>query len=465
MSNTLADLVSERARRGIPDTLETLCSYLTVPAISCEPIHHCDVRRLAEWVRDDLEAMGMDRARVIEIEDSLPIVAAEWLRAGPESITILIYGHLDLQPVEGEPWRTPPHKAMRQGDRLYARGAADDMGGWLSHIAAIQAWFDEHSKLPCNLKLIIEGEEEIGSPNLEKYMDAYPDVFDADIMVLTDCDNPSVDQPGLTVSLRGLLEVDLTVQALEADVHSGIWGGMTPDVSITLIKLIDRLTDEDGRLSVGRVEVDKTTKEDAWKVPIDDEVIRKGAHLIEGVSPLPHRGTPPAEWLWYQPAITVVATTLPRPEEKKNALRAKASATLSIRLAPGQTIEEMIDDLNSTLRNTSPQGVKVTLTAAPWSTEGWLYHPTGPAFDAADRAYSKSWGHPLIRIGIGGSIPFVTLFGRRYSHLPLILNGVMDPETTAHGPNESMHLGVFEKAVAANVYLYDELATLNKNDL
>ena len=158
MSNTLSDLVCERARRGIPNTIETLCSYLTVPAISCEPKHHGDVRRLADWVRDDLEAMGMDRARVIEIEDSLPIVAAEWLRAGSECITILIYGHLDLQPVEGEPWRTPPHEAVRKGDRLYARGAADDMGGWLSHIAAIQAWFDEHSKLPCNLKFIIEGE-------------------------------------------------------------------------------------------------------------------------------------------------------------------------------------------------------------------------------------------------------------------------------------------------------------------
>ena len=146
-------------------------------------------------------------------------------------------------------------------------------------------------------------------------------------------------------------------------------------------------------------------------------------------------------------------------------MRAEASATLSIRLAPGQTIEKMMDDLNSALCNASPQGVKVTLTAAPWSTEGWLYHPTGPAFDAADRAYSKSWGNPPVRIGIGGSIPFVTLFGRRYSHLPLILNGVMDPETTAHGPNESMHLGVFEKAVTANVYLYDELATLKKTDL
>ncbi len=378
---------------------------------------------------------------------------------------MVVYGHLDLQPVVRENWRTDPHVGTIQGDRLYARGAADDMGGWVSHLAAMQAWLDVSGELPCNVRLIVEGEEEIGSPNLERYMDTYPEVFEGDVMVLTDCENPSTEVPGLTVSLRGLLEVELKVEALDADVHSGLWGGMVPDVSLALVQLISRLVDHDGRMKVGRVAVPEDWRQGAWSVPLDPTVVRKGGHVLDGVEPLPDRGTPPAEWLWRQPAITVVATTLPTPQVKKNALRTDASAILSVRLAPGQTTEEMMGKLVEALQADPPCGVRVSVSEAGWSSEGWLYTPQGPAFEAADRAYKASWGHELVQVGVGGSIPFVALFGRRYGGLPLILNGVMDPETTAHGPNESMHLGVFKKAILANVHLLDELAGLGRAGL
>jgi acetylornithine deacetylase/succinyl-diaminopimelate desuccinylase-like protein len=218
-------------------------------------------------------------------------------------------------------------------------------------------------------------------------------------------------------------------------------------------------------MAVGRVEVPEDWREAAWTNPINAEVIRKGAHLIDGVNPIPDRGTPPAEWMWRQPSITVVATTLPTPAIKKNALRQAASATLSIRLAPGQTAEEMLGALQDVLLVDPPGGVKVTLSQDGWASEGWLYEPKGPAFDATDRAYEKAWGQPLLRVGVGGSIPFVALFGKRFGNLPLILNGVMDPLTTAHGPNESMHLGVFKKAIKANIYLLDELSALGKAGL
>lgn len=465
MSHPNVEAVVAHAMSRFEATVEQLSSYLSIPAISCEPEHADDVRALAAKIRDDLEALGMDACQVLELPGTLPIVTAEWMKAGPDAPTVLVYGHLDLQPVAGEVWRTPPHVATRVGDRLYARGSADDMGGWVSHIAALEAWLAETGTLPVNLKVVIEGEEEIGSPNLERYMDAYEHQFDADVMVLTDCENPSVDIPGLTVSLRGLLEMELTVSALDADVHSGLWGGMVPDVSIALIKLIDRLTDEDGRMKVGRVEVPADWREKAWDTPITVDVIHKGAHIIDGVSPLPDRGIPPAEWMWRQPSLTVVATTLPTPAIKKNALRQTASAVLSVRLAPGQTAEEMIAALQDVLLVDPPGGVKVGLEQNGWAGEGWLYEPKGPAFDAADRAYTRAWGAPLARVGVGGSIPFVALFGRRFGDLPLILNGVMDPETTAHGPNESMHLGIFEKAIRANIYLFDELGALGKAGL
>jgi acetylornithine deacetylase/succinyl-diaminopimelate desuccinylase-like protein len=334
------------------------------------------------------------------------------------------------------------------------------MGGWMSHLAAIEAWLAVVGELPVHVKLVIEGEEEIGSPNLERYMDAFPDVFTADVMVLTDCENPSTEVPGLTVSLRGLLELELAVEALEADVHSGLWGNMVPDPATALILLLARLLDEHGRLALGRREVPETWRRAAAAAPPSRELVAHAAPLLPGVPPLPDEGRPPAEWLWRQPALTVLSTTLPRPSEQKNAVRRRASATLSIRLAPGQTAAEMLQLLEAVLLVNPPGGVRVMLLPRPGGAQSWLYEPSGPVFDAVDRAYEKGFGQRPVQVGVGGSIPFVALFGRRFSHLPLVLNGVMDPETGAHGPNESLHLGVFEKTLVSNVYLLEELGRL-----
>jgi acetylornithine deacetylase/succinyl-diaminopimelate desuccinylase-like protein len=454
----LADRVAEHARKQIPQALDRLRDYLTIPAISCEPGHADDVARLARRVRDDLLALGFEDARVLTIDGALPLVAAERSAVGAGRPTVLIYGHLDLQPVAGENWSSNPHEPTTRDGRLYARGAADDMGGWVSHLVALAAWIEVAGELPVNVRLVIEGEEEIGSPNLEAYMDAYPEVFEADVMVLTDCENPSTDIPGLTVSLRGLYEVEVVCEALQSDVHSGLWGNAAPDPGNALVILLARLLDDDGRMRIGRMEVPESWREAVADIPLGDGVVRDGARLRSDVDPLPGRGRPTAEWLWRQPAVTVLSTTLPRQENQKNAIRARASATLSVRLAPGQRHDQMRALLEEVLLADSPGGVAVSLVDCPGRAESWLYEPKGPAFEAADRAYRTAWGCPLVQIGIGGSIPFVALFGRRFSDLPLILNGVMDPRTGAHGPDESMDLGVFEKAVIANVHLLAELA-------
>jgi acetylornithine deacetylase/succinyl-diaminopimelate desuccinylase-like protein len=461
MPHPKVDDVATLAKSQMDDTVATLSRYLAIPAISCDPDHFADVRKLAAEIRDDLEALGFDNSRVLELDDALPCVAAERIKQ-PGKPTILIYGHLDLQPVKGEPWDTPPHEPVKKGERLYARGSADDMGGWVSHLAAMRAWLETAGELPCNVKLLIEGEEEIGSPNLEKYMDAYPAAFESDVMVLTDCENPSTEIPGLTVSLRGLLEMELRCDSLKSDIHSGLWGNMAPDPTIALFQLVNRLVDEDGRMKLGRKEVPEDWAKAAWDVPLDDDEIRKGAALIDEVTPLSDRGKPPAEWLWRQPAVTVLTTSIPPSGSEKNAIRSHAGCVLSFRVAPGQTREELKVIVSDALTRDPPGGVKVTLTERTGAADSWLYEPKGPAFPAADRAYEKAWGKKMLPVGIGGSIPFVALFGRRYGDLPLILNGVMDPETGAHGPNESMHLGVFEKAVLANVYLYDELSELSE---
>lgn len=456
---TNADQVAAHAKARFDETVKRLTEYLRFPAISCEPEHATDVRALADRIVDDLASLGMQRARVLDVDGALPLVAAERI-VDEELPTVLVYGHMDLQPVAGEAWDTPPHEAEAKADgRLYGRGSADDMGGWVSHLAAMESWLAVAGELPLNLRLVIEGEEEIGSPNLLRYMDAYPDAFVADVMILTDCENPSTDIPGLTVSLRGLMDVELSCESMAADVHSGLWGNAIPDPAVALMQLVARLVDEDGRLSHGRVEVPEAWAKASWDVPLGPEVVREGARLLEGVDPLPPKGRSTAEWIWRQPAVTVLSTTLPVPGREKNAVRRAASARLSVRVAPGQRGEDLFRLLEAVLTTDPPGGVKVRVKLLS-SGGSWLYTPKGPAFEAADRAYEKAWGKKLVQIGVGGSIPFVAMFGERFGDLPLILNGVMDPKTGAHGPNESMDLGVFEKAILANVHLYAELASL-----
>ena len=452
--------VALAAQHAVEASFSRLGRYLAFAPISSEAEAAPRLRALAETLKTDLTTAGLDRARVLELPDALPCVAAEWMKKGKGAPTILIYGHYDVQPVKGESWSTEPHALVRKGDRLYGRGSADDMGGWLSHFVAIEAWMKEAGGLPCNIKLLLEGEEEIGSPNLERFMDAFPDAFESDAMVLTDCENPSTDIPALTVSLRGLLELELTVAGARSDVHSGLWGNLVPDPAMALTVLLSRLVDEDGRLKFARRPVDPTWLESSKDMPLDAEVIRSGARLLEGVSPLPDRELTPAAWVARQPAVTILSTTFPAPGSEKNAVRKSASAKLSLRIAPGQTGEELFAAVEKVLTTNVPGGAKVTLAILPGAAESWDYVAKGPAFDAVDRAYEKSWGRAPLRMGLGGSIPFVALFGKRFSRLPLVLNGVIDPETGAHGPDESMHVGVYEKTVQANVRLYAELATL-----
>jgi acetylornithine deacetylase/succinyl-diaminopimelate desuccinylase-like protein len=450
--------IARAAEQAVEGSFARLRSYLAFAPISSDPEATPRLVALAQALKGDLEKLGFSKARVLELPNAHPCVAAEWMKAGPKAPTVLVYGHFDVQPVKGEVWATAPHDLVRKGDRLFGRGAADDMGGWLSHLVAIEAWMAQTGGLPCNLKLLLEGEEEIGSPNLERFMDTYPEAFDADAMVLTDCENPGVDIPGLTVSLRGLLEVEVAVASAHKDVHSGLWGNVVPDPATTLLVLLARLVDEDGRFRLARRAIEPKWLASSRDVPLDAEVIRTGGALLDGVSPLPERGLTPAAWVWRQPAVTVLSTTFPPPGSEKNAVRKSASAKLSFRIAPGQTADEVFAAASAELRRDVPGGLEVTLTKQPGAASSWDYVAQGPAFEAADRAYEAAWGRAPLRVGLGGSIPFVALFGKRFSRLPLVLNGVIDPETGAHGPNESMHIGVYTKTVKANVHLYAELA-------
>lgn len=452
---TRGDEALARLEPLLAPALERLRDYVAIPAVSREPARAGDVRRMAEVAAEDLRAAGLDRVELIEVPGALPCVRAEKIvdRARP---TVLVYGHFDQQPSDPEQWASPPQELTRRGERLYGRGAADDLGGWLSQLVAFRAWAAVGGA-PVNLRFLLEGEEEIGSPNLARYMDAYPDAFDADVMILTDCDNPSTDVPGLTVSLRGLLDVRVTLRALRGKVHSGLWGGALPDPAVGLCKLIAALVDEHGRVAGLEAPVDPAWRASVAGLSPDDAALRRDAGLREDVAGLDPQGRPRVEWMWRQPHVTVVGTSLPKLSEAANVLQPEATALLSVRLAPGPEADAVFEHLRARLEAARPFGLALEVTQEH-ASDGWAYEASGPAFDAAARAYRRAFGEDLVRIGVGGSIPFITLFARRFPDKPLILNGVMDPRTSAHGPDESLHVGLFEKVARANVLLLEELA-------
>ena len=427
-----------------------------------------NVRRLAARILKDLESLpGRMRptpCAIHELDGALPVLTAEW-HAGDERPTLLIYGHGDVQPANPDDWDTPPHEGVLRDGRLYARGSSDDIGGWMSHLAAIKAWLSVEERLPLNVRLLIEFEEEIGSPNLMRHVDALGGFCDdVDGMVLTDSENVSADTPGLTVSLRGLATADLVCTAGQGG-HSGLYGGIYPDPSLALVLSLARLLDRDGRAKVPRVAL--------------NEAERRDLAAATGVaSKLPDGGRPAAEWVWRQGTITITGTTLPDLTLAKattpdlnirrptNEIKQQVAARLSVRVPPGITADAALAEIERIVTASPPPGIKVALV--PVADEGakvdpWIYDvPDCVAFDAVGRAFEAVWGKPPERIGVGGSIPFVKMFGDRFSDRPLVLTGVLDPDAHLHEPNESLDLKVFHRMILTNVHLLAGLGALPK---
>jgi acetylornithine deacetylase/succinyl-diaminopimelate desuccinylase-like protein len=288
-------------------------------------------------------------------------------------------------------------------------------------------------------------------------MKAFPGAFEADVMVLTDCENPSTDAPGLTVSLRGLLDIELTLRALRGKVHSGLWGGAVPDPAIGLCKVLAGLVDDRGRVVGLDVPQPDDWRESVAGLSPDDEALRRNAGLLPEVDGLDPGDRPRVEWMWRQPHLTVIGTSLPCLADVANVIQPQVKAHLSVRLAPGQDPDAVHERLRERILSLVPFGLEVEVKKTR-GTAGWAYAAEGPAFDAAARAYGRAFGRDLVKIGVGGSIPFITLFAETFPDTPLILNGVMDPQTSAHGPDESLHVPLFRKVVLANVHLLGELA-------
>lgn len=444
-------------------TMERLRDLVRIPSISAAGHDPAETRRSAETTADLLRAAGLDNVRLAEVGQAPPFVLGEWLGAGEDAPTVLLYAHHDVQPV-GTPdrWTSPPFEPTTRDGRLYARGAADDKAGVLAHVAAVEAWLSTRGALPVNVKVVIEGEEEIGSPHLHDFLAAHGEELRADVIVLTDLTNWQVGWPGLTVALRGMGEVSVTVSTLEQPIHSGMYGGPVPDALTATARLLATLHDEHGDVAVegfsaGLREPTAAERERLAALSDDDDMIRDDARMLDGVDYVGAPDTALWERVWYRPTITPIGMDVPSTREAGNTLLAQVTTKLSCRFAPGMDPVRSLDALTAHLEEHAPFGARVEVTRghhnAAWATE-----PEGPVFAAATRAMTLGYGREPAILGCGGSIPFVEPFSAAFGGAPCLLVGIEDPATNAHGEDESLHIGDFRNAIVAEVHLFAELA-------
>jgi cysteinylglycine-S-conjugate dipeptidase len=442
----------------------TLLDLSRIPSVSAPGFPADEVRRSAAAFADLLRRVGLRNVEILEVPGVHPYVYGDWLerKGGP---TLLLYGHHDVVPPgRAERWTSPPFEPVERKGRLYGRGTADDKGGILVHVAAVAAWLRSGGALPCNVKFVIEGEEETGSQNLAAFLARYKRRMAADAVVLSDTANFDTGVPGLTYRLRGLCQVDVEVRALERPVHSGQRGGILPDPVQVLCRLIADLTARDGSLDVPGLHrtvalPSRPERARLRKLPFDARRIARQAGLLPGVQLTGEKGFTAWESLWTRPSLTVIAFEAHPITGSSNQILDSARARLSMRTVPDMDSRAAGELLVRTLTRKPPHGTRVearVVRSTPW----WQTNPEGPAFEAARRALRAGFGKEAALMGAGGSIGFVQPFSDLLQRAPCLLTGVEDPECGAHSENESLHLGDWKKCMRAAVHLYDELARL-----
>ncbi len=431
----------------LPSVRADLEDLVRIPSVGAIAEHAEDVRRSAEATARLLEGAGLE-VEVLSVEGGAPAVLGR--RPAPEGApTVLLYAHHDVQPV-GDPaeWTSPPFEPTERDGRLYGRGAADDKAGIAVHLAALRAWGED---LPVGVTVLVEGEEEDGSPTLEAFLRTYRDRLAADVIVIADSTNWEVGVPALTTSLRGLAGCDIEVATLEHGVHSGMFGGPLPDALTTLCRLLATLHDADGEVAVeglaGGAASDLDYPEDRF---------RAEASALDGVE-LVGSGSI-VERLWTKPAISVIGIDAPSLAQSSNTLVPRARAAISMRVAPGQDAHEALDLLVAHLERHVPWGARMrvldTETGSPTAIEA-----TGPAYDAARAAFAEAWdGTEPVDMGVGGSIPFIAAFREAFPEAAVLVTGVEDPDTRAHSTDEGLHLAEFRRACLAETLLLRNLA-------
>jgi acetylornithine deacetylase/succinyl-diaminopimelate desuccinylase-like protein len=439
--------------------LETL---VRIPSISADPDHVDDVDACAASVAGLMRDAGLHDVRELRVGDGLPYVVGEWTHRD-DAPTVLLYAHHDVQPPGYvDRWSSDPFEPHERDGRLFGRGTADDKAGAVAHVAAVRAWLRTAGELPCNVKVLVEGEEEIGSPGLAGFLDAHADDLRADVLLLADAGNWSVGTPGLTYSLRGLAGVDVRVRALDGPVHSGMAGGVVPDPVLGLAQMLATLVDEHGDPAFDNCWDDYEPPDAAERARLDalprnETGLRRAWGVRDGVQLAGDPSTTIFERLWLRPTITVIGIDGHSIIGSSNQIVAQASARISVRVGRGQDPRRLNAALRAHLERRVPLGLEHDVTELD-EVPAWHCEPTGWAFDATERALRAGFGVDPVYMGVGGSIPFVGPFADAFGGIPALLLGPADPASRIHGEDESLHLGDWHKLIESEVRLLAELA-------
>ena len=440
------DELRSRIQDVLPGIRRDLEDLVRIESVSADPERASEVQRSAEAVSALFEAEGF-RVQITTADGGAPAVIAH--KAGPAGApTVLLYAHHDVQPENDHAdWDSPPWEPTERGGRLYGRGAADDKAGIVTHLAAARAFGDD---LPVSLVMFIEGEEEVGSDSLVALLRQHHDELRSDVIVIADSGNWDIGVPALTTSLRGLVRADVEVRTLTHAVHSGMWGGLVPDSLMALARLIASLHDDEGNVTVDGLHAGP-----AAEVDYPEERLRAESGAAGGVRWIGSGST--VERLWTKPALSITGLDAPKVAGASNTLVPLARCRISLRIAPGDTTENAVACLRKHLEAHVPWGAGLGITVVD-TGEATQIDATGPAYDVARTAFRDAWdGVEPIDMGVGGSIPFIAEFLRAFPQASVLVTGVEDPDTRAHGANEGLHLAEFERVLLAEALLLDGL--------
>lgn len=436
----MSDLI-RKVRDVLPAVRRDLEDLVRIESVWADPGRRDQVHRCADKVADLLTDAGFAQVQIVSAGGAPAVIARH--PAPPGAPTVLLYAHHDVQP-EGDAahWDSPPFEPTERDGRLYGRGTADDKAGIAAHLAAFRA---HGGAPPVGVTVFVEGEEESGSPSLSRLLAQHGDALAADVIVIADSDNWTADIPALTVSLRGMADCTLQVATLDHGLHSGLWGGVVPDALTVLVRLLASLHDDDGNVAVAGLHHGT-----AAPVDRDPDWVRTESGLLDGVREI-GSGTV-AQRLWAAPAVTVIGIDTTPIGRASNTLIPRASAKISLRIAPGGDAAAHLDALRRHLEERVAFGAHVTVTPGDLGRP-YAIDASGPVYDAARAAIRQAWGADAVDMGMGGSIPFIAEFAAAFPEATILVTGVEDPGTQAHSVNESLHLGVLEKAATAEALL------------
>ena len=444
--STAADL--HAVMPGVRADLERLIS---IPSIAFDGYPDAPVRDAADVTAEILTRAGLPGVRLLDVPGGPPAVFGH-LPAPDGRPTVLLYAHYDVQPAGPEDaWESPPWQPTERGGRLYGRGAADDKSGIAMHAAAIGVLTGASRSGPpdVGIKVVIEGEEETGGGTFERLVEADPELFAADAIVVADSGNWTIGEPTLTTTLRGLAEVGVEVSTLERPVHSGLFGGAAPDALMALVRMIDSLVDAEGNVAV------ESLAGRPWDgLPVDPDAFRANAGVLDGVELI--GGGTIAERLYTRPAVTAIGIDAPPTESAANAIIPTARARVSLRLAPADDPVEAQRKLREHLTKAAPWGVQVALTDNA-AAHGFEARSDGPAYQAAVAAMADAYERSAVQIGSGGSIPLVTTLAQAIPQAEIIVWGAQDEAAQIHSANESVDLAELERAALAEALFIERL--------